>query len=241
VGIAPTIDHPNKGVKMKRLKTAGLLLASLFALGLTATSAFAALPDLGLLSKEAFPGEAKASSTAAWALEFSSGSFLTGKGVNTEFLWTKLSALGLYTAEFKDFVKGTRDCESSGAGAGNVLIGGEVHLVFTALAPPTLTVAALFLVPELTIECEGENLKVKGSMLETFEGPLNTDITTFSSELKGSQGIQNITKYFNDNGTSVSAELLFGLEGLGFKKYSLNIAEKQQFKVEGGKMVIVTG
>jgi hypothetical protein len=226
-------------IEMKRLKIAGVLLASLFALGLMTTSAFAALPDLGLLSGEKFPGEAKASSTAVTALENSGGSVLTGKGVETKLVWASLSALGVYTSQFKEVVKGAKKCETTGAGAGKVLIGGEVHLVFTSTAP--LTVASLFLVPETTIECEGLNVKVRGAVLGTYEGLLNTDLTTFTGELKGSAGVQNIAKYLNNGGTVVEASLLSSVEGGTFKKSSQNIAAKQEFKVEGGKMIIITG
>jgi hypothetical protein len=223
---------------MKRLKIAGVLLASLFALGLMTTSAFA-LPDLGLLSGEKVPVEAKATSSAVTALENSGGSVLTGKGVNTTLVWASLSALGVYTSEFKEVVKGTKKCETPGTGPGNVLVGGEVHLVFTSTSP--LTVASLFLVPEFTIECEGLNVKVRGAVLGTYEGTLNADLTTFTGELKGSAGVQNLTKYLNNGGTVVEATLLSSNEGGAFKKSSQNIAAKQEFKVEGGKMVIITG
>jgi hypothetical protein len=224
---------------MKHLKIAGLLLASLFALGLTAVSAFAVLPDLGLLSGEKFPVGAKATSSAATALETSGGSVLTGKGVEGQVEWTSLSALGVYTSEFKEVDKGTKKCETAGAGGGNVLVGGEVHLVFTSTAP--LTVAALALVPEITIECEGLNVKVRGAVLGTYEGPLNADFTSFTGELKGSAGVQNITKYLNNGGTTVETSLLSSVEGGTFKKSSQNVASKQEAKVEGGKMAIITG
>jgi hypothetical protein len=197
------------------------------------------LPDLSLLSGESFPVVAQASSTAATALETSGGSVLTGKGVETKLEWTTLASLGSYTARFKEVVKGTKKCETTGAGAGNVLVGGEVHLVFTSTSP--LTVAALFLVPELTVECEGLNVKLKGSALGTFEGALNTDLTTFSDELKGSKGTPGMTAYFNDGGTIVTAELLSSVEGGTFKKSSQNVAEKQKFTVEASKMITVTG
>jgi hypothetical protein len=223
---------------MKHLKIAGLLLASLFALGLMTTSAFA-LPDLGLLSGENFPGEAKARSTATVALENSGGSVLTGTGVETKLVWASLSALGVYTSEFKSVGKGTIKCETTGAGAGNVLVGGEVHLVFTSTSP--LTVAMLLLVPEITLECAGLDIKVRGAVLGTYGSALNADLTTFTGELKGSLGVQNLTKYFNNGGTVVEASLLSSVEGGAFKKSSLNIAAAQEFKVEGGKMIIVTG
>jgi hypothetical protein len=223
---------------MRAVKQLVLAFASLVVLGMTATSALAALPDLHITLGEAFPVTATAKSpNSTTGLATAGGSVLTGKGVETTLTWTALSALGTYVANFTNVVKGEKKCNTEGDVAGTVLITGEIHLVFVELTPG-LKIAALFLVPKIKIKCEGLNVTVEGSVLGTYNGSLNTEITEFKGSLKGEKGKQELTKYENEAGTTVEA-LLLSEAGTGFTKSSQNVSEEQTFK--SAKMIEILG
>jgi hypothetical protein len=214
---------------MRGLKRLGLALASMVVLGITATSALAALPDLHVTLESKFPVSAVAESTkATTGLATAGGSVLTGTGVKTTITYTELSSLGKYVAVFTSVVKGAKKCKTGTEAAGTVKIEGELHLVYAELTPK-LVVAALFLVPKTTIECEGLNVKVEGSVLGTYNGKVNSEITEFKGALLGEKGKQALTKYENDEGKVVEAVLL-SEAGAGFTKSSQNVSEELTFK-----------
>ena len=87
---------------MRRLKVVGLTLMSMFVLGLTATSASALLPDLHVSLGGTYPVHAEATcSTCTTAFGQAGGSLFTGTGLKVLYLFTELSALGLYHAHFQ--------------------------------------------------------------------------------------------------------------------------------------------
>jgi hypothetical protein len=196
----------------------------MFVLGLTATSALAALPDLHIALGEEFPVTAHGEDAAAvTTLSSAGGSVLTGKGVDLLVEWKELSSLGTFDSNFTNVVMKTKKCKSGTDVAGTVLVKGPVHLVFVQLTPK-LVVGVLYLFEPIEISCEGVKIKCKGSVLGTYEGELNKDITKFSGSVLGSKGVQEKTKYWNQEGTAeVEDEPLLCDPGTGFVKSAQNI------------------
>jgi len=227
---------------MRRLKVVGLTLMSMFVLGLTATSASALLPDLHVsLTGGTYPVHAEATcSTCATALAQEGGSVLTGVGLKVLYLFAELSALGSYHAHFEGVKKGTKECNTAGDSKEVVLVEESVHLVFTELSPG-LKVAALYLVLNpLTIECGTLHVKVKGSVLGSYGGALNSSITTFKGNLLGKLGRQSIFKYEENLGNTVEAELLSD-SGTGYQPSSENVSKELTATVLGGQMIEILG
>ncbi len=99
-----------------------------------------------------------------------------------------------------------------------MLTEGSFHVVITSLYP-NLQIGLLFLPNEVKLECEGVNLKVKGSVISS----INTNGITEATELtnikgllaKGSTaGSQQISEYYNDAGTKVKSGLILTVAGV---------------------------
>ena len=121
-----------------------------------------------------------------------------------------------------------------------MLVEESVHLVFTELSPG-LKVGALYLILKpLTMKCGAISIKVKGSVLGAYGGALNSSITEFKANLLGNLGSQRITKYEDNTGAVVEAELLSDA-GAGFQKASENVSEELTAKVLGGQMIEILG
>jgi len=227
---------------MRRLTVGGLMLMSMLALGITATSASAFLPDLHVsLTGGTYPVHAEGACAACITeLTSAGGVILSALGFSVLYLFAELSALGLYHAHIKNVQKGAQTCKTPGDGTGVVLVEEYVHLVFTELAPG-LKVAALYLILNpLTITCGTVHVTVKGSVLGAYAGALNSCITEFKVNLLGEKGKQNIFRYEDNLGNSVAAELLADF-GTGFMKAALNVNEEITAKVLENKMVEVLG
>jgi hypothetical protein len=232
---------------MKRLKLVGVLLGALFALGLMATSALAALslPDISVtLTGGVYPVHAQGSSKAAaeTALTTTGGGVLNGTGVTLLLLTTELSGLGTFTSDFTNVENPEKiKCNSVGDAKGVVLVGGEFHLVPISLSP--LNIGILFLVTEFEVECPaGINVLIRGNVLATVNniGSEGTELTGFSGALLGTKGVQKISEYYNDGGTKIKTSLE-SEAGAGFTKSAQNVTEEVPLQVLGSQMIVITG
>jgi hypothetical protein len=230
---------------MKRLKLVGVILGALFALGLTAANALAAvnLPDISVtLTGGVYPIEAKGTLTAAATkLGSSTGVTLSGTGVTLLLKTAELSALGTFTTVFTKVKNSEGDeCSSSGDAKGVVLVSGEFHLVPISLSP--LTLGILFLVSELEIACTaGVSPLVRGNVIGSINGIGSeaTELTGFGGKLEGELGKQNISEYYNDGGTKIKAKLE-SEAGTGFAAADENVEGEVKLEVAGSKMLTIT-
>jgi hypothetical protein len=198
---------------MRQLKILGAALVAIFALGITATSALAILPDLHCLKSEE-PGTTKCPVHLHFAdngvtkteLQSTAGGKLEGKGVSILLLTTELSSLGTFGAIFLavEWKKESTKCNTKGDAAGAVVTKGAFHVVYWSLSP--LRVGIAFLPEEVTIECGvNKTIKVEGCALSTaepkkpFESEL--DVTNIDGALEGSGGKNALTAFDNQNGT----------------------------------------
>ena len=122
-----------------------------------------------------------------------------------------LSALGTFRADFANWRASSTDkkCHSPGDPTATVLWEGSFHVVIVNTSP--LEIGLLFLPNEVKVECEGLNVKVKGSVISSIEGVTTTlDVTSILGRLeKGANpGEQQIREYYNDAGTKVKAGLI---------------------------------
>jgi hypothetical protein len=232
---------------MKRLKLVGVLLGALFALGLMATSALAALslPDISVtLTGGVYPvhAQGKTVATATTLLETAGAGVLNGTGVTLLLLTTELSGLGTFTSDFTKVENPEKiKCHSIGDAEGVVLVNGEFHLVPISLSP--LNIGILFLVSELEVECPaGINVLIRGNILASVEGigSEGTELTGFSGALLGEKGKQKISEYYNDGGTKIKAKLE-SEAGAGFTASSEQVGEPVSLQVLGSQMIVITG
>jgi len=232
---------------MKRLKFVGVLLGALFALGMMATSALAAvsLPDISVtLTGGVYPVHAQGSTaaTAATALETTGGGVLNGTGVTLLLLTTELSGLGTFTSDFTKVENPEKiKCNSAGDAAGVVLVKGEFHLVPISLSP--LNIGILFLVSEFEVECPGGiNVLIRGNVLGSVNniGSEGTELTGFGGSLLGEKGVQKLSEYYNDGGTKIKTSLE-SEAGAGFTKSAQQVAEEVPLQVLGSQMIVITG
>ncbi len=161
------------------------------------------------------------SSTVATLLEDANGGVLEGTGLKLLLLTGELTALGTFRADFanvKEVVAPKHNCHTSNDPTATVLTEGSFHVVITSLFP-NLQIGLLFLPNEVKIECEGINLKVKGSVIAS----INTNGITETTELTNIKGLlakgstvasQQVSEYYNDSGTKVKAGLITTVAGV---------------------------
>ena len=207
---------------MKRLKFLGAALIAVCAMGVMATSALA-LPDVSTtLSGSSYPLHLNyESSTVLTLLEDANGGVLEGTGLKLLLLTGALTALGTFRADFanvKESVSPNHKCHTAGDPTATVLTEGSFHVVITSLSP-NLQIGLLFLPNEVKVECEGVNLKVKGSVIAS----INTNGITTTTELTNIKGLlamgstagsQQVSEYYNNAGTKVKAALITTVAGV---------------------------
>lgn len=225
---------------MRLCKGIGLTLVIMCVIGTAATSAWAAEPTFKLL-----PGE-EAEETGLEAHVEKNITFETTAGnkiicaLHHLFTAWIFFIIQIANAENNDKCEDGKkvECNSAGEKAGVIKYTTEKGKpVFTSLSP--LTVGFLSTVPETEITCGKLKIKLRGTMLEAYKGPLGSDVTSFKDAINGSKGKPELTRYFG--GKEGKEELHTKLEmnfGLGFVEAALNIGEFED-KVE--KMVIVEG
>jgi hypothetical protein len=235
---------------VKRLKLFGVMLAAVCAVGLMATSAFAALPDISITlctGACVYPLHLNyLSETVKSKLESASGTALEGTGLHVLYLIGELSALGTFRAIFLKVVNGANTAEEclNTANAGEVLTEGSFHIVYTSLSP--LTLGTLYLVNALEIKCPGAliTIKTKGSVIGAIRTPgsSNTEqLTGLKNLLSGSAGKQQFRAYENESGGKLLAQLLCEKTGIaGFKECNQVVAGEPEATALEGKMFVVS-
>jgi hypothetical protein len=151
------------------------------------------------------------SSTVATKLEDGNGALLEGKGLNLLLLTAEESESGTFDADFLNVEEASskKKCHTSGDKTATVLSEGSFLIVYTDLSP--LELGLLFLPSEVKVECEGVTTRVRGDVISSINGASDTgELTTIKGKLeKGSTaGSQEITEYYNAEGTKVKAKLI---------------------------------
>ncbi|MFI5091262.1 MAG: hypothetical protein ACHP7P_14530 [Terriglobales bacterium] len=212
---------------MRHLKVLGVALVAIFALGITATSAFATLtlPDVHILEGEKYPLHLNFADNGKTPVVFHStgGGILEGKGLSILTLTNDLSALGLFSMTFLNFSIAGQNCNTAGDAAGEILASGEFHILPIKLKP--LEIGIALLVTEVTIKCGATTLHLKGCLLSTAETANELEVKAIKAKLEGDKkGKNTLTKYFNDEGKEVECKLLLDI-GTGFKQSSVEVGE----------------
>jgi hypothetical protein len=222
-----------------------MALFAVFALAaaFAATSAMAALPDVHLLSGEAYPATGSGSVTGKEAgevvgkLETELGEKLTATGVSTSVELLELSSLGPGELVFTGVLEPKKSvpCHTVGAkNEGEVVLPGEYHVVVAAEKQQ----AVLVLFKELTVECNSGKLKVKvrSPALIHLNVTAGTDVTTYgiSAKCGTKKGKQDMTEYLNDEEKLVKGQLTANF-GLGFETACDEV--NQEMTVTSSKMV----
>lgn len=96
-------------------------------------------------------------------------------------------------------------CETKASGAGNVTIGGIATLAY--IKKSTKQVAVVLPIAETKIYCQSEISELKGSIILPIT-PVNTKTTTLEMKIhQTGAGKQEFTKYENEKGELVTANL----------------------------------
>ena len=228
---------------MQRFKLVGVMFGALFALAMMASSASAfTLPDLSLTLSGTYPVHAQGTLPGAETkLGSATGIPLEGKGVTLLLLATGLSSLGTFTSTFtKVKIPAGEECETTGAGKGNVISSGEYHIV---PLNTTGTIGLLFLVTQFLIDCPKNTFVIKGNLISSINaGTENQELTTFGGVLEGSKGKQTISEYINDTGSKIKAKLEVEVNKSGeFVGADENVVGELPLEVLGSKMIVITG
>ena len=171
-------------------------------------------------------------------LETTAGGLLEGEGLKVLSLSGESGTFRVDIFEVRD---GTRKCNTVGDKAPTVLVEGSFHLVYTSLSP--LYMGVLDLPNEVTIECEGTNLKIKGDTLASLNaaGSDETELNGTGNQLKkgSTAGKPAIEEYYNDEGVKVKAKLETTTGGTT-KESSLIVDGEPNFTALEGKMFVIT-
>jgi hypothetical protein len=214
---------------MRQLKILGLALVAIFALGITATSALALLPDVHCLKTEepgCYPVHINFGDNGITPTELQStgGGKLEGKGVSILLLLTELSGLGTFGSTFLN-VEWKKEkevkCNTKGDAEGAVVTKGTFHVVYWSLSP--LRTGIAFLPEPVTIECgPKKTINVKGCALSTAEpkkpSESELDVTNIDGRLQGEKGKNALTEYDDQNGNKVKCILESQFPGGEFKQ-----------------------
>ena len=238
---------------MKGIKLMGVMLTTVCAMGLMATSVFA-LPDLSITLGETYPLHLNyESNTIKTKLENAGGGVLVGEGLHELSLFGELSAVGTFRAIFKKVETGTEKCFNQGVEAnGEVLVEGESHIVYTSLAGSLqgLQLGVLALIKELTgataITCPTNaiSLKIRGSVIATTNqsGAGNTtQLIGTKGRLNGSLGKETFRAYYDSAGIALLARLELNVNGAGFKESNVVVEGEPGGTALEGKMFVISG
>jgi hypothetical protein len=194
------------------------------------------LPSILYLPGETGESELKGeSNTAKTELASVSGSTLKGVGYLIQLFITKdMQQLGKAEVLFTKVTVGLTECKTEGDELGLILINNaEWHLVLS----PRGVLQILVLVPEFTITCGTQKIKVKGGTLATAE-PFGKEVLT-TEEFSGAQlcafkegkntGKAELTEYLNEEGETAKTKLESNF-GLGFEESCEQIEGKIKLK-----------
>jgi hypothetical protein len=208
---------------MGRMKTLCMALFAVLALAIAfTTTASAALPDVHLAKGEKYPvtgeGSVGTGAKVVGTLETEIGEKLTATKVTAVAELTALSSLGPGKLTFTGVTeKNGHLCNTVGQVEGEVLFGGEYHVVYTVLSP--LTAGVLILFNELTVECNAKKLKikVKAPALTKLNVAAGAEVSEYKLETACTKGKQEPREYYSDEEKLTVANLLANF-GLGFEK-----------------------
>jgi len=237
---------------MKHLKLLGLALTALCMVGIgTATATFALSLVSVTLSGATYPLRLEVTLlTAKTKLTNVLKEILKGVGLLLLLLLNEAGSSGTFEALFTSIEnKAGTQCfseeNSKKDPAGEVLLKGTWHLVYTSLAGSTqgLQLGVLYLVSPVEQVCGAEIFKIKGdtlSSVETLAGTETEEYTKLSGVLLGNgEGAPNITVFYNDSGTSTKVKLEANF-GSGFKEADEEVEETVTVTALDGKMFTVT-
>jgi hypothetical protein len=228
---------------MRHLKVLGVALIAMFAFGLTATSAFATLPDLSIALGGAYPVHLQFNDVekTGTRLNTTAGNKLSGKGLLVLLLSTALSALGTFEALFLKVKNGTTACEQEGEkNKEEVLTSGEFHLVYPTLSPLTLGIA--FLLHLILIKCGAVKIHIEGCVVGKITHPekASEDVELATGLLEGDKkGKNTITEYENEAGEKVKGILLANF-GTGFLQAEEAVEEPVHLETLEKKMFTIS-
>lgn len=227
---------------MTRMKTLCMALVAVFALAaaFTATTAFAELPDVHVLSGDTYPatGEGEVEGVEVGTLETEIGEKLTAGSVNAKAELTELSSLGPGTLTFKNVTepKSKTLCKTAGDAEGTVKFPGEYHVV---KQPTTNKLMVLILFKELTVECNSGKLKVKvrsPALVNLEKVTVGADLTEYGLTSKCSgKGKPELKEYLNDEEKGTKGTLTANF-GLGFESACENVTK--ELVVKSSKMIV---
>ncbi len=217
---------------MRYLKILGVTLVAMFAFGITATSALAALPDISIELGGTYPLHLNLENngTTKTRLNNTAGGKLEGVGLATLLLVTELSSLGTFRATFSGVKQGKVACNSEGDAKEVALTKGTFHVVFLTLTSDPekkLTIGIAFLPELVNLTCGSVKIKVEGCVVGPITDPATEleDVTLSTGTLLGNgKGKQNQSKYYNNEGKLVGCVLLSNF-GTGFVESEENVGE----------------
>jgi hypothetical protein len=199
---------------MKQIRTAGLILVAMLAIGaLAAATASAALPELVNSKGEALVKKKYTSKSGASTLETEkNGAVKCKEGTDTgESTGPKT---GTSTVTFTGCESASIKCKTSGAKTGEIITKATSKLVY--INEKEKTVGLALAATESTIECSIlQKLKVRGSVIGVLT-PVNTVAEEFTLTFKQKKGVQEPTEY-EEEGKKVKD--ITETEGSGIKTF----------------------
>jgi hypothetical protein len=211
---------------MRHFKILGVAFAALFILGVTATSAFATLPDVSALAFPLHLNFADNGKTATKLETLGGALALKGEGVSLLMLAKALGSLGSYTTVFLNVtLVGGESCNTAGSAKGEVAVPeNEYHVVYPSLSPLTLGLA--FLVKEFSFKCGLVEVKIRGCALAKITEPSTEAETTLAAGvLLGTGGKNELTEFENAEGTGKVKCILEANVGAGFTQADETVGE----------------
>lgn len=216
------------------MKRYGLLFAALMAItacaGVLATSAFALPELLGFAGLGVFTGGGDAPEGQEALFETTGGEKLHCPTASLEGK-QETDTLGVFHVDLSGCESGGFKCNSTGDAAGVILVLGNIHYVFDQLGVGAeLGVAVLIEPEEVAIKCTAlVTLKLKGRVLCLILEPLTSELNHLFHGTQAA-GVQNVRRYWDDNGNEVgSVFLLMNKNGGGFVQTGLMILMKFTF------------
>ena len=196
---------------MKSIKSLGLALVAVCALGIMVVSSASGLPSILPEEARSFTGK----NVGAAKLEKHNGEKVECSSAAGEGTQERSTPLGQFHITFKGCKAFSLfACTGLGDAAEAILTSGSFHIVYDTLTP--LGAAILFLPGNTQFECGGKTFVVKlgGMVLCLITTPLtNAKSHEFRCKKGASAGTAEETKYYNGGGTLTSISPLLTTEG----------------------------
>lgn len=224
---------------MRFLKAGVTLLAGVLMLA-TASSTFATLPDVHILSGEEYPATSVGSVTGKEAgevigkFETELGEKVTFKGMTYEDELLELSSLGpdSIIVNGAEEPKAKTSCNTEGSPAGTVVIPGERHATTIATGGGH---SYLLLWKGLVIICQKLKVMLRSPVLLHLNVTAGEDVTSYGVSAKCSgKGKQDLREYLNDEEKAVKGQPTMNF-GLGFETACMEM--NQELTLKSSKMI----